>query len=297
MPITLMPYLHSSLFVILERPVNIGVTVILNWSGFSIVTKEMGCARSLPAFSYYTGITPPMTILPSLPTIKGFTVNNLRGSVRYWNRSPALTLGDLPNGPRGGSRRRRVCRMPGSVLDGLRISFQFETGPAACPTARSCHFGRSALRQMVQRMPGGVPDGLRISFWFETGPAACPTARLCRFGRSALWRMVRRMPGSMPDGLRISFRFEMGPMARFEAMANSTTASQVRSGKEYAHAHTSQGGRGSKPGATRPGRSNDMPNVSLHRLILSGPVGEWFYRPIREREDIGSMTSLLVSCI
>jgi len=69
--------------VTLERPVNVGVTVILNWSGFSIVTKEMGHARSSPAFSYYTGITPPMTILPSLPTVKGFTVNNLRGSVRY----------------------------------------------------------------------------------------------------------------------------------------------------------------------------------------------------------------------
>jgi len=46
-----------------------------------------------------------------------------------------------------------------------------------------------------------------------------------------------------------------------------------------------------------PGRSDDMPNVSPHRVILSGPVGERFYRPIREREDIGSMTSLLVSRI
>jgi len=68
--------------VTLERPVNVGVTVILSWSGFSIVTKEMGRTQSLPVFSYYTGITPPMTILPSSPTIKGFTANNLRGSVR-----------------------------------------------------------------------------------------------------------------------------------------------------------------------------------------------------------------------
>jgi len=69
--------------VTLECLVNVGVTVQLNWSGFSIVTKEMGRARSSLAFSYYTGITPPMTILPSSPTVKGFTVNNLSGSVRY----------------------------------------------------------------------------------------------------------------------------------------------------------------------------------------------------------------------
>jgi len=86
-------------------------------------------------------------------------------------------------------------------------------------------------------------------------------------------------------------------VAWFAAMSHSTTASQVRSGKEYAHTHTSQGGRGSKPGATRPGRSNDKPNVSLHRIILSGHVGARFYWPIREREDIGSMTSLLISRI
>jgi len=96
-------------------------------------------------------------------------------------------------------------------------------------------------------------------------------------------------------------RFETDPVAglavRFAATAHSTTASQVRSGKEYAHTRTRQGGHGSKPGATRPGRSNDMPNVSPHRVILSGPVGERFYRPIKEREDIGSMTSLLVSRI
>jgi len=72
--------------VTLERLVNVGVTVILSWSGFPIVTKEMGRARSSPAFSYYTGITPTMTILPSSPTVKGFTANNLRGSVRYLRR-------------------------------------------------------------------------------------------------------------------------------------------------------------------------------------------------------------------
>jgi len=38
-------------YVTLERPVNVGVTVILNWSCFLIVTKEMGHTRSSPAFS------------------------------------------------------------------------------------------------------------------------------------------------------------------------------------------------------------------------------------------------------
>jgi len=164
-----------------------------------------------------------------------------------------------------------VRHMLGGVPDGLRISFRFETCPAACPTARSCRIGRSALWRMVQ---------------FKTGPAACPTARSCRFGGSAFQRMVRFETG-----------LAAGLAARFAATAHSMTASQVRSSKEYAPTRISQGGHGSKPRATHPGRSNDMPNVSPHRVILSGPGGERFYRPIREREDIGSMTSLLISRI
>jgi len=86
--------------VTLEAPVNVGVTVILNWSGFSIVTKEMGRAWSSPAFIYYTGITPPMTILPSSSTVKGFTANNLRGSVRSLRLRGNGSLGGrrLPGG-------------------------------------------------------------------------------------------------------------------------------------------------------------------------------------------------------
>jgi len=34
-------------------------------------------------------ITPHMIILLKSPTVKGFTANNLRGSVQYWNRPPA----------------------------------------------------------------------------------------------------------------------------------------------------------------------------------------------------------------
>jgi len=149
----------------------------------------------------------------------------------------------------------------------------------------------AALRRIVRRMPGGVPGGLHISFRFEMGPAACPTARSCRFGGSALRWICASADGSILEGSAAGLAAQVG------VMAHSTTASQVRSGKEYAHTRTSQRGRGSKPGATRPGQSNDMRNVSPYRIILSDPVGERFYGPIREREDIGSMISLLVSCI
>jgi len=172
----------------------------------------MGRARSSPAFNYYTRITSPMTLLPSSSTVRGFTANNLRGSVRYLRRPLAaawapdrtrLHGNGLLDGSLGGRR---------GVRGGSHGGACFETGPAACQTACSCIASADgsdrdvpgvlpdgllvALRRMVRRMPSGVPDGLRISFRFETGPAACPTARSCRFGGSALRRMVR---------------FEMGP--------------------------------------------------------------------------------------
>jgi hypothetical protein len=51
-----------------------------------MVTKEVGRARSSPAFNYYTRIKPHTTVLLKSPTVKGFTANNLRGSVRYLRR-------------------------------------------------------------------------------------------------------------------------------------------------------------------------------------------------------------------
>ena len=243
-----------------------------------------------------------MTILPSSPTIMGFTANNLRGSVRYLRCPLAAAFAPDRTQLRGNGLLDGTLGGRRGVRGGSHGSACFETGPAACQMAGSCIASAdgsdrdghgvlpdgslAALQRMVRRMPGGLPDGLRISFRSETGPAACPTACSCRFGGSALRRMVRFKTGPAA-----------GLAAQFAATAHSTTTSQVRSGKEYAHARTSQGGHGSKPGATRPGRSNNMPNISPHRVILSGPVGERFYRPIREREDIGSMTSLLVSRI
>jgi len=138
--------------VTLERPVNVGVTVILSWSGFSIVTKEMGRTRSSPAFSYYTGITPPMTILPSSPTVKGFTANNLRGSVRYWSRPPARALGDLP---------QWLARQAAMTV-GL-------THASAASVYRS---GSRRARRLARRLariasardrPGGLPGGSLVS--------------------------------------------------------------------------------------------------------------------------------------
>ena len=211
----------------------------------------------------------------------------------------------LPDGSLA-ALRRMVRRVSGGLPDGLRILFRFETGRrlarqlARVASADLC-FGewfdsRRARRHARRLTRGASADGstharqgarwLACIILIRDGPGACPTARSCRFSGSALRRMVRFETGQAA-----------GLAARFLATAHSMTASQVRSGKEYAHARTSQGGCGSKPGASRPGRSNDMPNVSPHRIILSCPVGERFYRPIREREDIGSMTSLLVSRI
>jgi len=151
----------------------------------------MGRARSPPAFNYYTTITSPMTLLPSSPTVRGFTANNLRGSVRYWSRPPARALGDLPQWVarqaamavglthasaacvyRSGSRRaRRLARRLACIA-----SARLEMGPAACPAARSYRFGG----------------------WFDACPAACPTACVYRFGsRRARWlarQLVRRLP-------------------------------------------------------------------------------------------------------
>jgi len=78
--------------------------------------------RSSPAFNYYTRITSPMTLLPSSPTIRGFTVNNLRGLVR------SLRL--RSNGSLDGSLGRR--RLPSSC-------------PAACATVCPQFYGNGSL--------------------------------------------------------------------------------------------------------------------------------------------------------
>ena len=140
--------------------------------------KEMGRARSPPAFSYYTGITPPMTILPSSPTVKGFTANNLRGSVRYLRRhlerriihgaAAAACLTDR-------SVDGAVCTAARAVAHALRRAQRLARGLA-----------RVSLWRMVRGRPGVLPDGLlaalRRRIRFETGPASCPTARSRRFG-------------------------------------------------------------------------------------------------------------------
>jgi len=126
--------------------------------------------QSSLVFNYYTRITSPMTLLPNSPTVRGFTANNLRGSVRYL-RCP-LAVASAPD----------RTQLRGNGLSNGSIVYHFggwlKVGPASCPTARSCRFGGwfgsggpsvlldsslAALRQMVRHMSGSVPDGLRVS--------------------------------------------------------------------------------------------------------------------------------------
>ena len=142
----------------------------------------------------YKNNFPPMTILPSSPPVKRFTVNNLRGSVGYRRRPPAaaqapdrtrfrgngLLDGSLGGqlGVRGGSRgsacSSRRARWLARWLARVSLRRMVRGGPGVLPDG-----SLAALRRMVRRMHGGLPDGLRISFRLETGPAACPTARSC----------------------------------------------------------------------------------------------------------------------
>jgi len=200
----------------------------------------MECARSSPAFNYYTRIKPHMTVLPKSPTVKGFTANNLRDSVRYLRRRlerriarGSLVAACLTDHSVDGavyaaaravahaSRRvrqlaRRLARVslrrmvrggPGVLPDGslavLRRRIRFETGPASCPTARSWRF----------------------SGWFEAGLVSCPTARSQRFGG---W-FGRDGPGILPGSSLASVWFG-GSFDAFGACqtACATTASQVR---------------------------------------------------------------------
>ena len=135
----------------------------------------MGCARSSPAFNYYTRIKPHMTVLPRSPTVKGFTANNQRGSLQYLRRR---------------LERRIVC---GSAA-------------TACSTDRSMDGAVcAAARRVVRGGPGGVPDGSlmspRRSIRIETGPAACPAARLCVASADGA---DRDGPGILPDGSLVS---------------------------------------------------------------------------------------------
>jgi len=116
----------------LGRPVNVGVTVISNWSGFSIVTKEMGRAWSSPVFNYYTRITSPMTLLTSSPTVRGFTANNLRGLVGYLRCLLSAACAPDRTQLRGNGLLDGSLGERRGVHGGSHGSVCFETGPAAC---------------------------------------------------------------------------------------------------------------------------------------------------------------------
>jgi len=226
----------------------------------------VGHTWSSLAFNYYTRITSPMTLLPSSPTVRGFTANNLRGSVRYLQRplqhriargsAAAACLTDrsvdsvvctvaspaAPASRRAPRPARLLTRvslprmvrgrpsvLPNGSLVVLRQRIRFETGPTSCLTARLRHFGG----------------------WFEAGPASCPTARSRCFGG---W-FGRDGPSVLPGGSLASVRsgrsFDVFGACQ---TAHTTTASQVRYGMEYARTRTSEGGHGPKPKATHSGR-------------------------------------------
>ena len=147
--------------------------------------------RSSPALSCYTKITSLMTILPSSPTVNGFTANNLRGSVRYWNRPQART----------------------AVRDGG----WFDACPAACPTAfASLRFeaGPAAARRLargpssdgsIRDEPGVLPEG--------------PLAAIRRMVRSRRApRPARRLAGgaSAEDRIKTMDRLTLRQLVRIE---------------------------------------------------------------------------------
>ena len=179
-----------------------------------------------------------MTVLLKSPTVKGFTANNLRGSVRYLRRrlerriargsAAAACLTDrtrlrgsgLLDGSLGGRR---------GVRGGSRGGAWFETGPAACQTARSCRFGGGfdsrRARHFARRLARGVSaDGSRRAQRLarrlargasadgsvETDPVSCPAARSRRFGG---W-FGREGPGVLPGGSLDNTQGGRGPKSR-----------------------------------------------------------------------------------
>ena len=110
-----------------------------------------------------------MTVLPRSPTVKGFTVNNLRGSVRYWNRPPTGALGSLPSSSRDG----------GATADGLTHARRLARRLAYIASVRDGPGGSLvSLRRdgSVREGPGVLPDSLlvwvRLGGWFGACPAA-----------------------------------------------------------------------------------------------------------------------------
>jgi len=161
----------------------------------------MGRTWSSPAFNYYTRITSPMTLLPSSPTVRGFTGNNLRGSVRYRRRPPAAasapvrtrlrsnglldrSLGGwlgVRGGPRGGACSSRRARRLARRLARVSLWRMVRGGPGVLPDGSLAVLWR---RIRFETGPASYPmaRSRRFSGWFEAGAASCPTARSWRFG-------------------------------------------------------------------------------------------------------------------
>jgi len=181
----------------------------------------MGCTRSSLAFNYYTRITSLMILLPSSPTVRGFTANNLRGLVRYLQRRLECRI------VRGSAAT--ACLMDRSVDGAVCTAARavVHASRRACRPAR--RLTRISLRLMVRGGPGILPDSslaaLRRRIPFEKGPVSCPTAGSRRFGR---W-FSQDGPSILPGGSLALVRFG-GSFNAFGACqtARATTASRVR---------------------------------------------------------------------
>jgi len=140
--------------------------------------------RSSPVFSYYTGITPPITILPSSPTVKGFTADNLRGSVRYWRCPPAAARAPDLMQLRGNSLLDGLLGGRRGVYGGLHGSACFETGPAACQIARSCIASADCSRR-ARHLARRLARGASAQDSIRDGRCVLPGGSLAsvRFGR------------------------------------------------------------------------------------------------------------------
>jgi len=198
--------------------------------------KEMGRTWSSLAFNYYTGITTPMTLLPSSPTVRGFTANNLKDSVRHLGRRLERQIAC--------SSAAAACLTDHSV-DGAVYAVPraaAHTSRWARPLAR--RLARVLLRRMVRGGPGVLPDGSLVVLWqrirFETGLVSCPMARLWRFSgwfeagpascpMAHLWNFGgwfgRDGPGFLPGGSLALVRYG-GSFDAFGACqtAHATTA-------------------------------------------------------------------------
>jgi len=153
-----------------------------------------------------------MTLLPSSPTIRGFTANNLRDSVRYLRRrlehriargsAAAACLTDrsvdgaVCAAARAAAHASRRARRLARRLARVSLRRMVRGGPGVLPDG-----SLAALRRMVRRGPGVLPDGSLAALrrMVRSRRARCLARQLARIG--PVRRIVRRIR-CLPNGSR-----------------------------------------------------------------------------------------------